>query len=96
MGIRTLVKRIEQAEKALLAQSIFSADCICFPENLGSSLGEPLALISASEMTLTVAVVPLKASSWSPPYVAENDCRDSVLGLWYRATGPGCLSRASR
>jgi hypothetical protein len=33
MRIRTLLKRIEQAEKALLAQSIFSADCICFPEN---------------------------------------------------------------
>jgi TolB-like protein/DNA-binding winged helix-turn-helix (wHTH) protein/Flp pilus assembly protein TadD len=33
MGIRTLLKRIEQAEKALVAQSIFSADCICFPEN---------------------------------------------------------------
>ena len=33
MGTRTLLKRIEQAEKALLAQSIFSADCICFPEN---------------------------------------------------------------
>jgi hypothetical protein len=33
MGIRTLLMRIEQAEKALRARSIFSADCICFPEN---------------------------------------------------------------
>ena len=33
MGIRTLLKRIEQAEKALKARSIFSADCVCFPEN---------------------------------------------------------------
>jgi hypothetical protein len=33
MGIRTLLKRIEQAEKALKAQSVFSVDCICFPEN---------------------------------------------------------------
>jgi hypothetical protein len=33
MGIRTLLKRIEQAEKALQARSIFSADCICFQEN---------------------------------------------------------------
>jgi len=32
MGIRTLLKRIEKAEKALKAQSIFSPDCICFPE----------------------------------------------------------------
>jgi hypothetical protein len=33
MGIRTLLKRIEQAEKALKARSIFSTECICFPEN---------------------------------------------------------------
>jgi len=32
MGIRTLVKRIEKAEEALKTQSIFSQDCICFPE----------------------------------------------------------------
>ena len=33
MGIRTLLTRIEQAEYALRAQSIFSPDCVCFPEN---------------------------------------------------------------
>jgi hypothetical protein len=33
MGIRTLLKRVEHAEEALKAQSIFSRDCICFPEN---------------------------------------------------------------
>jgi len=32
MGIRTLLKRIEKAEEALKAQSIFSPDCLCFPE----------------------------------------------------------------
>jgi hypothetical protein len=32
MGIRTLLKRIEKAEEALKAQSVFSPDCICFPE----------------------------------------------------------------
>ena len=32
MGIRTLLKRIEKAEEALKAQSIFSPDCICFPD----------------------------------------------------------------
>jgi hypothetical protein len=31
MGIRTLLKRIEKAEEALKAQSIFSPDCTCFP-----------------------------------------------------------------
>jgi hypothetical protein len=32
MGIRILLKRIEGAEEALKAHSIFSQDCICFPE----------------------------------------------------------------
>jgi hypothetical protein len=32
MGIRTLLKRIEKVEEALKAQSVFSPDCICFPE----------------------------------------------------------------
>jgi hypothetical protein len=30
---RTLLARIERVEKAAEAQSIFSPDCICFPEN---------------------------------------------------------------
>ena len=33
MGIRTVLKRIERAEEALKAQSVYSPDCICFPEN---------------------------------------------------------------
>src|SRR5450755_392874 len=33
MGTRTLLKRIERAEKALETRSIFSQDCICFPES---------------------------------------------------------------
>jgi hypothetical protein len=33
MGIRTVLRRIQQAEKTLKARSVFSADCICFPEN---------------------------------------------------------------
>jgi hypothetical protein len=33
MGPRNLLKRIENAESALKAQSIFSPGCICFPEN---------------------------------------------------------------
>jgi hypothetical protein len=47
MGIRTVLKRIEQAEKALRAQSIFSKDCVCFPEReqpfFCSSYEEPVA-----------------------------------------------------
>ncbi len=33
MGTRTLLKRIERAEEALKTRSIFSPDCICFPES---------------------------------------------------------------
>jgi hypothetical protein len=32
MGVQALLKRIERTEKAFEAQSIFSPDCICFPE----------------------------------------------------------------
>ena len=32
MTTRTLLKRLEKVEEALKAQSIFSQDCICFPE----------------------------------------------------------------
>ena len=32
MGVRSLLKRIEKVEEAFKAQSIFSPDCICFPE----------------------------------------------------------------
>jgi hypothetical protein len=32
MGVRALLKRIEKAEAAFKAQSIFSPDCICFPQ----------------------------------------------------------------
>jgi hypothetical protein len=47
MGIRTVLKRIERAEEALKAQSIFSQDCICFPEKeqpfFCSAFEEPVA-----------------------------------------------------
>jgi hypothetical protein len=42
MPTRTLLKRIGRAEEALKAQSIFSADCICFPENEPPSFGFPI------------------------------------------------------
>jgi hypothetical protein len=50
MGIRTLLKRIEQAEKALQARSVFSADCICFPED------EPPFLCFPSEEEIAARV----------------------------------------
>jgi len=32
MPTRTLLNRIGRAEESLKAQSVFSVDCICFPE----------------------------------------------------------------
>ena len=43
MGTRTLLKRIEKVEQALKTQSVFSPDCICFPEK------EPPFFCSPSE-----------------------------------------------
>ena len=47
MGIRTVLRRIEQAEETLKTQSVFSQDCICFPENeqpfFCSAFEEPVA-----------------------------------------------------
>ena len=50
MGIGTLLKRIEKAEEALKAQSIFSTDCICFPGK------EPPFFCSPSEAVVAAAV----------------------------------------
>jgi len=33
MSTKTILKRIERAEEAAKAKQLFSADCICFPEN---------------------------------------------------------------
>ena len=64
MGTRTLLKRIEQAEKALLAQSIFSADCICFPEN------EPPFFCFPSEEEIAAKVkCPLHGNRFRQPMV---------------------------
>ena len=41
MRIRTLLKRIEQAEKALKVRAVFSTDCICFPEKEPPFFGFP-------------------------------------------------------
>jgi hypothetical protein len=68
--IRTLLKRIEQAEKALQARSIFSTDCICFPEN------EPPFFCFPSEEEIAAKVrCPLHGNRFRQPifhiYVAK-------------------------
>ena len=50
MGTRTLLKRIERVEEALKSQSIFSADCICFPENERPSFGFPIEIEIAGKI----------------------------------------------
>jgi hypothetical protein len=50
MGIRTVLKRIEEAEETLKTQSVFSQGCICFPEN------EQPFFISPSEETVAAQV----------------------------------------
>ncbi len=50
MGIRTLLKRIEKAEEALKAQSVFSPDCICFPEKEAPFFCSPSEEIAAAKV----------------------------------------------
>jgi hypothetical protein len=50
MGTRNLLKRIEQAEASMKAQSIFSPGCICFPENERPSFGFTVEMEIASNL----------------------------------------------
>src|SRR5450432_3306545 len=50
MGTRTFIKRIEQAEKALKTQSIFSSSCICFPEKERPTFGFPIEMEIAGKV----------------------------------------------
>jgi hypothetical protein len=50
MPTRTFLKRIERAEEALKVQSIFSADCICFPETERPSFGFPIEMEIAGKV----------------------------------------------
>jgi hypothetical protein len=44
MPTRTFLNRIGRAEESLKAQSLFSADCICFPEKERPSFGFPIEM----------------------------------------------------
>ena len=70
MGIRTLLKRIEQAEQALKTQSVFSADCICFPEE-----EPPFFCFPAEEEAAAKVKCPLHGNRFKQPifriYVAK-------------------------
>jgi hypothetical protein len=47
---RTLQNRIERAEQAAKAQSKFSPDCICFPENERPFFGTPFEMEIAAKL----------------------------------------------
>lgn len=50
MGTRTLLKRIEKVEQALKIQSVFSPDCICFPEREPPFFCSPSEEIAAAKV----------------------------------------------
>jgi hypothetical protein len=50
MSNRSVLKRLEQAEAALKSQSIFSQDCICFPEKERPTFGFPIEMEIAGEV----------------------------------------------
>jgi hypothetical protein len=47
---RTIENRIERAERAARAQSKFSPECICFPENEPPFFGTPMELEIAAKL----------------------------------------------
>jgi len=70
MGIRTLLKRIEQAEEKRKGRAIFESDCICFPEK------EPPFFCFPSEEEIAAKVkCPLHGNRFKQPifpiYVAK-------------------------
>ena len=50
MPTRTFLNRIGRAEEALKSQSIFSVDCICFPEKERPSFGFPIEMEIAGKV----------------------------------------------
>jgi hypothetical protein len=50
VGTRTQLKRIERAEEALKGRSIFSLDCICFPEKERPCFGFPIEMEIAGKV----------------------------------------------
>jgi hypothetical protein len=77
MGIRTLLKRIEQAEAGLKAQSIFSPHCICFPKN-----EPPFFCFAAEEEVAAKVKCPLHGSRFKQPVY------QIYVSQWRRETEP--------
>lgn len=88
MGIRTVLKRIERAEEALKAQSIFSQDCICFPEK-----EQPFSCSAFEEPVAAQVKCPLHGDRFKRPQFfihiaswrrAQESARRQHLSAQYR------------
>ena len=62
MGTRTLLKRIERAEEALKTRSIFSPECICFPES-----EQPFFCSPSEEAIVAMVKCPLHGNRFRQP-----------------------------
>jgi hypothetical protein len=88
MGIRTLLKRIEKAEQALKAQSVFSPDCICFPDTEPPFFCSPSEAIVAAKVKCPVhgerikePIFHIYVSAWR---VEKEPVRREQLSAQYR------------
>jgi hypothetical protein len=84
MGMRTIVRRIEQAEEKLKARYIFLRECICFPEK------EPPFFCEPSEEEIAAQVkCPLHGERFKRPQFSI------YVASWLRAKEPARRERLS-
>ncbi len=62
MGLRTLLKRIENAEEILKIHPVFSRDCICFPEK-----EQPFFCSALEELAAARVKCPLHGNRFRQP-----------------------------
>ena len=80
MGRRSINERIQRTEKALKAQSIFPADCICFPDVERPSFGFSIEMEIAGKMKC-----PLHGERFTPLfhlYIAKRFREKLWKHLW--------------
>jgi hypothetical protein len=74
-----ILKRIERAEKAAKAQSIFSPNCICFPEN-----EPPFFVVTIEEEIASQVKCPLHGERFKPRF-------HIYVARWLREKQPSLL-----
>lgn len=105
MGIGTLLKRIEKAERALKTQSVFSTDCICFPEEEPPFFCSPSEAVVAAEVKcplhgnrILLPIFHIYVSAWR---AEKEPARRQRLSAQYRkaweaSSPPEILGRPGR